>query len=168
MAPSQQVSTCANATCAFTLLPCHLAWELVLTHTHLNITAHSSVGSAVFPRRGKMLCFSLNSLFSPYARFALLRACCSLDQAVGSMGSGVLLVAWMGWSYLIWWPYAWIKAEFGALNICSGCLWVGAGSRAPLGGEGRAVLGWAWPLPQGTDCLRKSFLAHGWSWLRPN
>jgi len=32
---------------------------------------------------------------------------------------------------------------------------VGAGSRAPLGGEGRAVLCWAQLLLQGTNCLRK-------------
>lgn len=30
-----------------------------------------------------------------------------------------------------------------------------SGSGAPLGGEGRAVLGWAWLLLQGTDCWRK-------------
>lgn len=69
VAPSWQVSTCASAVKHHThlhlaALPSCLGARCPHAHTHLNVTARSSVGSAVFPRRDKMLCFSSNSPFS--------------------------------------------------------------------------------------------------------
>lgn len=133
VAPSWQVSTCASAVKHHThlhlaALPSCLGARCPHAHTHLNVTARSSVGSAVFPRRDKMLCFSSNSPFSRCSGFALLRACCGPDKAVGSMGSSCwVLVAqtglqlpkpasgrWGECSHLTWGPYVWFKAEFGA------------------------------------------------------